>query len=153
VASRLIGSHAVVQVIAWAGPILWGNVSATEIDMFRPRVPADQLAAARALKDPLAATPAVIEQGRSLYHGKSFCIACHGREGRGITNVDPTLLTGALPTDFSNRTWQAARTDGELMWVLKNGSSGTAMASFVPSVLTEEEGWQVIHYLRSLGGR
>jgi len=119
--------------------------------MLRPRVPADQLAAARALKNPLPGTPAVIEQGRSLYHGKGFCIACHGREGRGITDVDPTLLTGALPTDFSNRTWQAARTDGEFMWVLKNGSPGTAMASFVPSVLTEEEGWQVIHYLRSLG--
>jgi mono/diheme cytochrome c family protein len=148
----LVSNQTVVHVSAWAGLIVWGSVSAAEIDMLRPRVPADHLAAARALKNPLAGTSTVIEQGRSLYYGKGFCIACHGREGRGMTDVDPTLLTGALPTDFSNRTWQAARTDGELMWVLKNGSPGTAMASFVPSVLTEEEGWQVIHYLRSLGG-
>ncbi len=47
--------------------------------------------------------------------------------------------------------WQAARTDGEMLWILKNGSPGTAMVSFVPLTLTEEEAWHVILYARSFG--
>jgi mono/diheme cytochrome c family protein len=120
-------------------------------DIQRPRVPAQDLAAARSLKTPLPDTPEVVEQGRALYYGKGFCVACHGREGRGMTDVDTSMLKGALPTDFTKAEWQAARTDGELLWILKNGSPGTAMASFVPAVLTEEEAWQVIQFVRSLG--
>jgi mono/diheme cytochrome c family protein len=120
-------------------------------DLQRPRVPAQDLAAARSLKTPLPDTPEIVEQGRALYYGKGFCVACHGREGRGMTDVDTGMLKGPLPTDFTKAEWQAARTDGELLWMLKHGSPGTAMASFVPAVLTEEEAWQVIQFVRSLG--
>ena len=37
-----------------------------------------------------------------------------------------------------------ARTDGEWFWILKNGSSGTDIASCLPLVLTEDEAWQVL---------
>jgi mono/diheme cytochrome c family protein len=120
-------------------------------DLQRPRVPPQAIAAAQALQNPLPDTPAVVEQGRALYYGKGFCVACHGREGRGMTDVDPTMLKGVLPTDFTKAAWQAARTDGELLWILQYGSPGTAMASFIPAVLTEEEAWQVIRFVRSLG--
>jgi hypothetical protein len=53
--------------------------------------------------------------------------------------VNPWNLKWPLPRSFTDKKWQAARTDGELFWILKNGSKGTAMASFVPLVLTEEE--------------
>ncbi len=138
-------------VTALCGLTVCSMVFAAEA--LRPRVPEDQLAAARALRNPITATPAIIEQGQALYHGKGFCVACHGLDGRGITDVDPVLLKGDLPTDFTDKEWQAARTDGELMWVLKHGSPGTAMASFVPAVLSEEEAWRLVHYLRSLAGR
>ncbi len=121
-------------------------------DVLRPRVPEQARAGARALANALPHTAAVIEEGRRLYHGKGFCVSCHGIEGRGITDVDAGLLKGALPTDFTDEDWQAARTDGEILWVLKHGSPGTAMAAFVPLVLTETEAWQLVHYLRTLGG-
>tara|TARA_Y100001960_G_scaffold5829_1_gene6043 strand:+ start:2792 stop:2908 length:117 start_codon:yes stop_codon:yes gene_type:complete len=35
------------------------------------------------------------------------------------------------------------------MWILKNGSSGTAMVSFVPETLTEKEAWQIILFIRT----
>lgn len=124
--------------------------TAAATDALRPRVPEQELSAARAIDNPLPRTPAAIEKGRRLFHEKGFCVSCHGIEGRGITDVDPKLLKGALPTDFTNRDWQAARTDGEILWILQHGSPETAMASFVPSVLNEEEAWQLIHYLRSL---
>jgi hypothetical protein len=60
-------------------------------------------------------------------------------------------LVGKLPRNFTDKDWQAERTDGELLWILKNGSAGTAMASFIPLVLTEEEAWHVILYVRSFG--
>jgi mono/diheme cytochrome c family protein len=37
------------------------------------------------------------------------------------------------------------------MYILKNGSPGTAMMPMVGSVITEEEGWLVLLYVRSLG--
>jgi hypothetical protein len=36
------------------------------------------------------------------------------------------------------------------VWILKNGSKGAAMASFVPLVLTEEEAWQVVAFCDSV---
>lgn len=134
------------------GGLIGGHTFAAEADFLRPRVPDQDLEAAQSLKNPLTGKRKIIGQGKALYHGKGFCVACHGANGRGITDVDSSLLKGALPTDFTSVQWQAARTDGEILWVLKHGSTGTAMASFVPSVLSEQEAWQIILYLRSLGG-
>ena len=60
-------------------------------------------------------------------------------------------LTGKLPRNFKDKDWQAGRMDGELLWILKNRSSGTSMVSFIPQVLTEDEAWHVILYVRSFG--
>ncbi len=91
----------ILQVVVLAGLLV--GVLAAESDTLRPRVPSDELGAARALTNPVPATPSAIEQGRALYHGKGFCVSCHGREGRGITDVDPALLKGALPTDLTGK--------------------------------------------------
>lgn len=120
--------------------------------VLQPRVPVDQLQAARTWKNPLPATEETIEKGKKLFHGKAFCVTCHGRDGKGLGgDIEPGTLQGPLPRDFTDKDWQAARTDGELLWILKNGSKGTAMAPFIPLILTEEEAWQVLHYVRSFG--
>jgi mono/diheme cytochrome c family protein len=119
-------------------------------DDLAPRVPAAELAAARVLASPLAAGAENLARGRALYTGKGFCSACHGADGRGFgADIDPSRLRGALPRDFTNAAWQRARTDGELYWVIAHGVPGTAMASFVPSVLSSEEAWAVLLYVRS----
>lgn len=64
--------------------------------------------------------------------------------------MGPGTLTGPSPRDFTDRDWQAARTDGEVFWILKTSNQGTAMASFAPLVLNEEEAWQVLRYVRNL---
>jgi len=38
--------------------------------------------------------------------------------------------------------------DGQLFWIVKNGSPGTGMMSF--AALPDDEVWQVIRYIRSL---
>jgi mono/diheme cytochrome c family protein len=120
--------------------------------VLKPRVPIDQIEEARTWTNPLPATEENIEKGKKLFHGKAFCMTCHGKDGKGLGgDIEPGTLKGPLPRDFTDRDWQAARTDGELFWILKNGSKGTAMARFVPLVLTEEEAWQVLRYVRSFG--
>jgi mono/diheme cytochrome c family protein len=119
--------------------------------VLRPRVPAAEIKNVQSLKNPYAATPEIIAQGKALYSGKAFCQVCHGRDGKGLgADVDTKSMKGALPRDFTDRAWQRARTDGELMWILKHGSKDTAMPAFVPEILTEQEAYQVILYIRSL---
>ena len=123
-------------------------------DVLRPRVPAGEIKSVQSLKNPYTATPEIVAKGKALYSGKAFCQVCHGRDGKGLgADVDLKSTTGALPRDFTDKAWQKARTDGELMWILKHGSKGTAMPSFVPEILTEQEAYQVIVYIRSFGGR
>lgn len=116
-----------------------------------PRVPAGSLGAARTVSNPLAATLENLARGRALYAGKGFCAACHGPDGRGFgADVDTSKLRGALPRDLGDPAWQAARSDGELFFVLERGVPDTAMAAFVPALLSETEAWQVLLYVRSL---
>jgi mono/diheme cytochrome c family protein len=120
--------------------------------ILKPRVPVDQLQQVRTWKNPLPATEETIDKGKRMFEGKAFCVTCHGKDGKGLGgDIEPGTIKGPLPRDFTDQEWQAARTDGELLWILKNGSKGTAMAPFIPLILTEEEAWQVLLYVRSFG--
>lgn len=119
-------------------------------EVLRPRVPPEQMETARQVTNPYPVTPEIIEEGKKLFEGKAFCRTCHGIDGKGLgSDIEPGSLKGPLPRNFTDKDWQTARTDGELFWILKNGSKGTAMAPFIPLVLTEEEAWKVITYVRS----
>ena len=134
------------MVLTLAGP---ENIQAADPEVLKPRVPADQIEEAKTWENPFPSTQENIEKGKTIFHGKGFCVTCHGPEGKGLGNIPG--LRGKLPRNFTDKAWQATRTDGELLWILKNGSPGTAMAPFIPLVLTEEEAWQVLLYVRSFG--
>ena len=122
---------------------------AIDPEILKPRVPEDQIEEAKTWKNPFPPTPENIEKGKTIFHGKGFCITCHGPDGKGLGNIPG--IRGKLPRNFTDKPWQAARTDGELLWILKNGSPGTAMAPFIPLVLTKDEAWHVLLYVRSFG--
>lgn len=151
---RNIVHQSMVRTIQAVVVLTSSTVSALGADeaVLKPRVPSDQLQEARTWKNPLPATEDTIDKGKQLFQGKAFCVTCHGRDGKGLGgDIEPGTLKGPLPRDFTDKDWQAARTDGELLWILKNGSKGTAMAPFIPLILTEEEAWQVLLYVRSFG--
>ena len=138
---------AVAALAPWSVSVLGADEA-----VLKPRVPIDQLEKTRTWKNPIPVTEDTIEKGKQLFQGKAFCVTCHGRDGKGLGgDIEPGTLKGPLPRDFTDQDWQAARTDGELLWILKNGSKGTAMAPFIPLILTEEEAWQVLLYVRSFG--
>lgn len=147
--SKFITPVAVSMFLSW-------NLSSYGADetVLKPRVPLDQIKTVKTWANPLPATEETLEKGKRLFQGKAFCVTCHGKDGKGLgADIEPGTLRGPLPRNFTDKEWQAARTDGELFWILKNGSTGTAMAPFIPLILTEEEAWQILRYVRSFGQR
>lgn len=117
--------------------------------MMMSRVPADKLAEARALVNPLAPSPDVVEKGKTLYEGKGTCVNCHGVSGRGdgpgAANLKPP------PRVFRSHGFWRHRSEGEIFWVIKYGSAGTAMIPF-GGLLSDEEIWTVMQYEQSFSG-
>lgn len=129
-----------------------------EFDITVPRVPASELAEAKSLQPPFEATPEILAEGREIFLGRGTCFQCHGEEGKG--NGGAAKVLPIKPRDFTNPKFNRVRTVGEMMWVLKNGSlgqsgrvPGTGMLPIVGQFLSEEDGWKVILYERSLGHR
>ena len=117
--------------------------------MMMPRVPADKLEEARSLTSPLAHSPDIVEQGKTIYEGKGTCINCHGANGRGDGPGAATL--NPPPRVFRSHGFWRHRSEGEIFWVIKHGSPGTAMIPF-GGMLTDEEIWTVMQYERSFAG-
>ena len=127
-----------------------------EFDIKIPRVPAGELAEAKALQSPFQPTPEILAEGKELFSGRGTCFQCHGSEGKGDGGAAKILPI--QPRNFTNPKFSKVRTPGEMMWVLKNGSMGqsgrvpgTGMLPIVGQFLSEEDGWKVLLYERSLG--
>lgn len=130
---------------------LWSPTFAQEDNPLRPRVPVSERAMARTLVPPFGPTktarPNIISEGKALYEGKGTCVSCHGELGIGDGPIGRQLNPG--PRDFTNCRFHARRRDGELFWILKNGSPGTGMVPMIPVTITEEEAWKILAYERS----
>jgi mono/diheme cytochrome c family protein len=132
--------------------MLAGTVSATEKDPCAARVPANELAAAKAMKNPIANTPDNIAKGKAIFEGKGTCFTCHNLTGKGDGDAGKAL--DPSPRNFTNPKFHECKADGEMFWVIKNGSPGTGMIPAISTgILTEEEGWQVILYERTFKGK
>ena len=112
-------------------------------DVYTPRAPRDQLEEIQEIESPFETSADRIKEGRKIYFGNGLCVSCHLQDGKG------KFLPGHAPRNFTDPKWQDARTDGELMWTLKNGSPGTGMPRRVGVVITEKEGWSVIQFIRT----
>ena len=123
-------------------------VGPQEKDIRAPRVPADQLARTRAVVNPFPSTAETRRQGKALF--TTACVACHGTEGKGDGPVAVESKIDPKPRNFTNPEFQRLRADGELLWVLKNGSHQTEMMR-MDFFFTEEELWKLVIYIRTLG--
>ena len=115
---------------------------------FTQKAPAEFLA----LANPVADAPGTPAAGQRLYNGTSNsapCTFCHGARGDG---------KGALARDHDPRprNFQCKDTvngipDGQLFWIIRNGSPGTGMPA--SKDLSDQQIWQVVAYLRQLAKR
>jgi cytochrome c2 len=100
------------------------------------------------MKNPLEPTPENIFTGQTLFHFDVQpvpCRVCHGISGNGLGILIRELSPGS-------RNFTCSRTmneipDGQLFWIIRNGSKGTAMPAFKD--LKDEQIWHLILYLRS----
>ncbi|MCP9440923.1 MAG: c-type cytochrome [Nitrospira sp.] len=141
---RTMGAMVIIGTVLMAVPAV------AERQMMRPRVPPDKLVEARALKSPVPLSSEAIERGKAIYHGKGTCVSCHGVDGNGRGRAAAQL--NPPPRNFQHHGFWRHRTEGEIFWVIKHGSPGTAMAAFGP-LLSDEEIWSVIQYERTFAAR
>lgn len=125
-----------------------------EKDPLKARVPAKERGKAKKLKPPAnlykkakKASAEIVAEGKKLFEGKGTCVNCHGKAGDGKGEAGKVLTPG--PRDFTFCKFHKKRKDGELFWIIKNGSPGTGMVAMIPATITEEEGWKTLAYERS----
>lgn len=97
---------------------------------------------AKKLQSPLKPSSGVIADGKFLF--KQNCKACHGAGGKGDGEVSKTLK--ARCADLTSVMVQQ-QTDGELYYKL---SAGRVEMPGFKDLLTSQERWSLIHYIRTL---
>jgi mono/diheme cytochrome c family protein len=115
------------------------------------RVPSSAMKEALSYKAPFGearmAPPEIAAAGKALYEGKGSCHLCHGISGKG--DGPAAHMHKDPPMDFTNCAFQKEREDGELFWIIKYGSPGSGMQALIPALLSEEEGWKLVAYVRT----
>ena len=99
-------------------------------------------------KNPLPQSANNIREGERLYFKDArptACGLCHGVRGNG--NGRLAMKLEPPPRNFTCAETMAEISDGQLFWIIRNGSKGTAMPVH-KSTLNEKQIWQVIHFIR-----
>jgi len=99
-------------------------------------------AEAKALKNPLPSTPLGIAEGRD--HFADHCALCHANTGSGKTMINAGLYPPA--PDLRQEETQRL-SDGELMYIIKNGIRFTGMPGWGGE---NEENWKLVLFIRHL---
>jgi mono/diheme cytochrome c family protein len=97
----------------------------------------------------LPVSEGAIQAGKTLFLKTAqpvACAMCHGDQGNGKGFMGAALTPP--PRNFACGAMMKNIPDGQLFWIIKNGSPGTGMMSFAG--LPDEQVWQLIHYIRSL---
>ncbi len=115
----------------------------------QPRKTAQAPAEFLNLANPLPATPETVQAGKTLYLQTAkplACAQCHGEKGDGQGLLGAALVPP--PRNFTCGQTMKDIPDGQLLWIIKNGSPGTGMMAFAG--MPDQEVWQVIRYIRNL---
>ncbi len=97
---------------------------------------------AKRLKNPLAFSEEVLKKGEKIF--QSLCVSCHGQDGKGDSNMLKTL--NPPPADLTSSQVQQ-QPDGAIFWKI---SEGRGMMASYKNMLSEEERWTLVHYIRHL---
>ena len=99
--------------------------------------------------NPLPGSDTTLQAGKTLFLQTAqpvACAMCHGDKGNGQGFMGAALIPP--PRNFTCGTTMKDIPDGQLFWIIKNGSPGTGMMSFAG--LPDDQVWQLIAYVRSL---
>ena len=94
-------------------------------------------------------SPDLLYAGESLFQIEAqptACKICHGVMGNGLGIMAQGL--NPPPRNFACRETMKTISDGQLFWIIRNGSPGTGMPAF--KNLKDREIWLIVLYLRKL---
>ena len=97
---------------------------------------------ANSVKNPLAGNTEILKYAKVIY--TTYCTPCHGTGGKG-----DGIAAASLPKKPANHTsdYVQKQSDGALYWMVTTGNS--PMPSY-KTVLTNNQRWELINYIRTL---
>jgi mono/diheme cytochrome c family protein len=120
-----------------------GGTATTTISMDRPTPPAEYAGKS----NPFGIDEAAVQAGQAIYQRN--CTTCHGETGMGDGPVAASLNPKPQPLAAN----QEQLEDNYLFWRIREGGLRAPFSSVMPSwksILSEQEIWQVISYLRTM---
>ena len=103
-------------------------------------------AAARHEKNPLKASPEILNEARDSFIDR--CATCHGNDGSGQTQVGRNLYP--KPPDLRAPQTQNL-TDGQIRYIIKNGVRLTGMPAWShPHEKQDNDSWKLVLFIRDL---
>ncbi len=103
----------------------------------------------RNMTNPVPANAANVKAGEILFQQTAqplACFNCHGIKGDGQGPMGAAL--NPPPRNFTCAETMKDISDGQMFWIIKNGSKGTGMMAF--SNMPDSQIWLLIHYIRTL---
>lgn len=97
-------------------------------------------AEAKEVANPFAADAASIEKGKGIF--AQYCVSCHGEDGKAEVPAGQAVKAANLTVSTIDQT------DGELHWKLLEGKG--AMLKISTYGISDEDGWHLINYIRTL---
>jgi mono/diheme cytochrome c family protein len=140
----VLGIIAVVANVLIHGVSARGAPTRAEVVLARTMRHVAVPAKVRSLKDPIAPTPAALQEGRE--HFADHCAQCHGNDGRGQTEIGRNLYPRA--PDMTSADTQKL-SDGELFAIIRNGVRLTGMPAWAEDH-TEADDWKLVLFIRHL---
>ena len=103
-------------------------------------------AAARAVKNTVAATPVSVTAGAAAY--KKYCAFCHGVDAKGNGPLAPK---DSNPPSLVDAEWIHGSTDGEIFQMISAGAGPASKMVGFKGKMPDPDLWNIVNYLRSLG--
>ena len=98
---------------------------------------------AKEVMNPITADEASIEKGKTIF--LQYCVSCHGEDGKAEVPAGIAVKAANLVDKTPGQT------DGELHWKLLNGKG--AMLKISTYGISDEDGWNLINYVRTLAAQ
>jgi cytochrome c553 len=96
-------------------------------------------------KNPLGHAPAIAQKGQEAFD--SYCEVCHGLDGQNTGVPFAGQISPPIPSLASKQVQEY--TDGQLQWIIENGIYPSGMPAS-RGILSDEEIWSIVEYLRHL---
>jgi mono/diheme cytochrome c family protein len=125
----------------------WLAVSASAVAQTPAKGPAAVPAEAKKMKAAFPSSPAAIDAGKQLY--AKYCRFCHGNTGAGDSTMAPKNMK---PSNLTDDTWTRGSSEGEIFWIIQNGAPPAYDMKPLKGKITDQDTWNLVHFVRSLGG-